>query len=775
MPANWKPDPRLVRERMMQTRDRVVKTLVENDSWWRPNPKRLLWVVILGIPVFLGIAAVLASLFTFTSSLPSLDQLENIEPRLITKLYDKDSNLVKEFFVEKRIWTPIDSMPKIVPEAVMSSEDRNFEGHWGMNLWAIPGAIAQKIVSGGQLRGASTLSQQLAKNLFLTPERSLGRKLKEAMTAVAIEQTYTKQEILEFYLNQVYLGGGNYGFQAACQYYFGIPLDSITISQTAILTAMLPAPELRRPDRHPKEADRWRRVVLYSMRDAGYITRKQRDDALAEPVLVSLQARAEESGGYFVEEVRKYMEKKYGVSSLYSDGVKVYTTIDVELQKVTEAAVHKKIAELQENMKHRYTRILGLQKKYALPEDSVVAHFDSVYALFLEKYVKPEQHKPDSLRTYPDSLLYRELQAAAIVIENSTGAVRAMMGGLDFQTSKFNRAVQSVRQPGSSFKPFVYALAMDNGAAPSDSVNDEPITLPDPTDSTKTWRPENYDKEFQGYMTLRKALYTSANLPAIQTGMKYGLNNLVNYAHKFGLKSKLEAVPSLAIGSVGATLEEMTSAYTAFPNGGQRIDPYLIERIEGRNGEVIEKSFKTEHEVISPASAYLMVSLMHDVNTRGTAAKIGASGFRHPSGGKTGTTNDYTDAWYIGYTKQYTMGIWAGVDRHDQPMGPGHTGGDVGVPIWIEVMKFAHRNLPALDFPTPSGICGATVCDATKRLAGDLCTATGYELFHCERKPETACDGNHKAEGGAEAKATSRFAGDQDGPSTRGAARRKAF
>ncbi len=740
---------------------------------FRPGSGRLSRTAILGVPVLLGAAAVLAVLVHFSSSLPSLEQLENIEPRLVTKLYDKDGELVREFFVEKRIWTSIDSIPEIVPKAVMASEDRNFPRHWGVNLNALPGTFLGKLSKGGRLRGASTLSQQLAKNLFLTPERSIVRKIKEAMTAVAIERTYTKREIMEFYLNQVYLGGGNYGFQAACQYYFGVPLDSITTQQAAILVAMLPAPELRRPDRHPEEAKKWSAVVLQAMRGEGVITRAELKAALEEPVNLAMKGKQTEVGGYFVEEVRKYMERKYGESSLYADGLNVYTTIDTTLQSLVERTLNKRIAALQENLKWRFARSLGLPKRFGMELDSVVAHFDSVYALFEEQYVKPELHKPDSLRRFPDSTLYRTIQAAAIVIENESGAVRAMAGGLDFNTSKFNRAVQSVRQPGSSFKPFVYALAMDNGASPSDTVNDQPITIIDEEDESKSWRPDNYAKNFEGTMTMRRALYLSKNLPAIQVGMRYGLNNLVNYAHKFGLKSRLEAVPSLAIGSVGATLQEMTSAYTAFPNGGSRIDPYLIERIEGRNGEVIEKGFKTEHEVISPVSAYLMLSMLRDVNVRGTGASIAASGFRHPSGGKTGTTNDYTDAWYIGFTRHYTMGVWAGVDKHNRPMGPGHTGTSVGVPIWLDVMKEAHKDLPVLDFPAPPGVCSATLCKKTHKLAGELCAETEYEIFNCSRKPTEVCDGNHDAD--AKPSRAEIFGGSSDAPAAASPERRRSF
>ena len=694
------------------------------------NRGRTIAAAILGVPIFLGLIAVIALFASMSSSLPSLEQLENIEPKLITKLFDKDSTLAHEFFVEKRIWKPFEEIPLRVPQAVMSIEDRKFQSHWGMNLWALPSVVLEKILKGTKLRGASTLSQQLAKNLFVGAERSYVRKIKEVMAAVMIEQAYTKDEIMEFYLNQVYLGGGAYGFEAASQQYFGTTLDSITLSQTAILAGMLQRPEGLRPDLKPKAADARRRVVLHSMCNAGYISQEELEESLAEPVISQKQTGNTGKGAYFVEEVRKYMEKRYGESSLYSEGVQVHTTLDKTIQNAVEFAVDSVISNLQENLKYRHGRTMRMPKYLKLSIDTIVVHWDSLYPLFKKEYLDPDT---GGIR-FPDSLRYRKLQAAAIVIENETGAIRAMLGGLDYKLSKFNRAVTATRQPGSSFKPFVYAAAMDNGASPSDSVTDQPITIPDPLDMTKIWRPHNYDFKFSGKMSYRRALYLSKNLPAIQIGQRYGLRNIVNYARKFGLKSPLSAVPSLTIGSIGATLMEMTSAYTVFPNGGTRIEPYYIESMSTKNGELIEKNMKEESIVLRPTSAYLMVNMLKDVNIRGTASKVWGSGFHHPSGGKTGTTNDYTDAWYVGFTKKYTMGVWVGIDSHI-PMGRGHTGGDAATPIWIKTMKVAHEKLPIQHFAMPKGITSATICKGTQKLANDLCSEKESEIFTLKNRP----------------------------------------
>lgn len=707
------------------------------------NRRVRFWLLILMIPVFVIAMCIFAVWNYYSSDLPSVSQLEKIAPKLVTNIYDKDGNITHEYFVERREWTPFDSIPAMAMNAVMATEDRKFYSHWGMNIWAIPSALTESLLKGSKLRGASTLSQQLSKLLFLTPERKISRKIKELMTAIRIEATYTKEEILEFYMNEVYLGGGNYGFQAAGKYYFGKPLDSLSIPQYAVLAGMLQRPEAYRPDKHPKQAFERRNTVLYALRDAGYITKEDYKTFIQEPI-ETIEKKAEiKAGLYFYEEIRKYMEKKYGENSLYADGISVYSTIDPRIQAYAEQAAVKQIESVRRRIKRRSIRRLGLVRKYDMKEDSILVHFDSVYTLFKKDFLAKDTSSDLSKRNFPDSLLYHHAEVAAILIENETGAIRAMIGGSNFNESKWNRTVQSLRQPGSSFKPFVYATAMDNGASPCDSVNDQPVTIPDPDDPSKTWRPANFDHDFEGMMTLRRGLYLSKNLPAILTGMKYGLNNVVNYARKFGIqKAPLLPVPSLALGSVGATLMEMTSAYTVFPNGGNRIEPYMIESIVDKSGEVIEKHFKVEHEVLRAPSAYLMVDMLKDVNVRGTAARVWANGFYHPSGGKTGTTNDYTDAWYIGFTKDYTMGVWIGPDAPGS-MGAGHTGTEDALPIWLEVMKELHKDLPKRPFPVPSGVVSKSICNFTGHVAGEFCSNKTYCLYTSGYVPEEICDGKH--------------------------------
>ena len=348
---------------------------------WFTDRKIVKWLIIFAVPVVAAFIAVVAVYNHFSPELPSLSQLEQINPKLVTNIYDMNGKIAHEYFVERREWTSFDSIPENAIHAVMATEDRAFYSHWGMNVWAIPSAIMESALSGKKLRGASTLTQQLTKLLFLTPERTISRKIKEMMTAIRIEQTYTKEEILEFYMNEVYLAGGNYGFQAAGKFYFGRPLDSLTIPELAVLAGMLQRPEAYRPDRHPKASLERRNTVLYAMRDAGYINDDEYHEYIKTPIELAKKEVSNESGLYFYEEIRKYMEKKYGENSLYADGVSINSTIDPDIQAYADSVARVQVEKVRRRVKYRATRRLYLSKKYNMPEDSVVAHFDSVYTL----------------------------------------------------------------------------------------------------------------------------------------------------------------------------------------------------------------------------------------------------------------------------------------------------------------------------------------------------------------------------------------------------------
>ncbi len=704
-----------------------------------------IWFGLIGIVPLIGFIAGSILFFQLSKSLPSLENLEKIAPPLISKVYDKDSVLIHEFFTERRIWTEYADIPEKIKQAIMAIEDRKFENHWGVNLQAYPSALLP-VLFGKRARGASTVTQQLAKNLFLTPERKITRKLKELILAINIEKTYTKAEIMEFYINQVYLGAGAYGFQSAAQKYFSRPLDSLQLHQYALLAGLLQRPERYRPDRHPERSKIRRNIVLAAMRQERFITKAEMVEAKTQPTGLNLWSQNSLKAPYFVETIRQFLEEKWGEEFIYQKGVHVYSTLDDKIQHIADTVYQNKLEKIRRRLKYKTARGLSMHRYLKMPIDTVVAHFDSIYPVFQQKYIYGSAEKKRRARgdkpLFPDSLHYQLAQAAVIVIENKTGAVRALIGGDNFETSKFNRALQAVRLPGSSFKPIVYTAAIDNGASPLDSLNDQPITIPDPKDTNNIWRPKNYDGKFSGNIALRRAFYKSKNLPAIKLAMQYGLKTVVSYARRFGLKHRIPSVPSLGIGTCEATLMEMTSAYTVFPNGGIRVEPYFIDKIDDKNGRLIHRSIPISHETIKPTSAYIMTSLMKDVNIRGTGAAIWAGGFDHPSGGKTGTTNRETDAWYIGYTRHFTTGVWVGSDNN-KPLGRGHTGSRNAVPIWLGIMKEIHKDLRKRNFSKPAGVFTRKICKISGELAGALCSQTAEDYFTAASAPDTECDGKH--------------------------------
>jgi penicillin-binding protein 1A len=660
--------------------------------------------------VFFIAGAVLFGFFSF--SLPSLDRLERLNSGHITRVTGHENKLVHEFYIQRRIWMPEEKMPESLKQAVFAVEDRSFREHWGVDLSAYPSALLPAVF-GGRARGASTLTQQLAKNLFLTPERSVGRKVREILLAMEIERNYTKKEILEFYFNHVYLGGGAYGFVAASERYFNKPLDSLTVGQYALLAGLLQRPEAYRPDLNPRAATYRRNVVLGAMRSAGFLSRAEFRAATEAPLGTQVWRAPSNLGPYYIEHVRQFLSKRWGDEFVYNMGGSVQVTMDSTLQQVADSALVFRLAGIRQRMQRRTATAYGLPKRLNLPLDSVIAHWDKYYGRFLRDTLNPKGASAEELaainRRFPVYYRYKRPQAALILIENSTGAVRAMVGGENFDRSKYNRAIQAVRSPGSSFKPFVYATAVERGASPADILHDQPIAIPDASDSSKVWQPGNFEPGFEGRMSMRRAFYKSQNLPAVEIALKYGLENVVTLARRAGFRHRVDAVPSLALGSSEATLIEITSAYSIFPNGGSRAEPYFVERVRDRNGKDLYRHAPRRDEVLSPEAAWIMTSMLRDVNIRGTAAAVWASGLRHPSGGKTGTTNEYTDAWYVGFTKHYTMGVWVGLDDHT-PMGGGHTGSSNAVPLWIDVMHAAVKRKPMHDFPRPGGVIEVSYC-----------------------------------------------------------------
>lgn len=705
-----------------ESRLRIRTALAEPEfrSWF----KRIGFV--LAVPA--GVGFLLLVYFWFT--LPPLSQLERIAPNLITRMYDKDSVLLREFYTERRIWIPVSKVPDMQIQAVLAIEDQGFFRHGGIDLKAIPAAMLPAI-TGKRVRGASTLTQQLTKLVFLGPERSFSRKFREVLLAIRIERTYTKNEILEFYLNEVYLGAGAYGLSAAAERYFSRPIDSLSLPQQALMAGLLQRPESLRPDKHPQRALTRRNTVLRAMESNGAITRAQLAAALALPLDVKMKAFEQVSGdeaAYFVENVRKELEGRWGKGFLDSAGTRIKTTLDRRAQALADSTLSSHLAAIQERMNVATMLDLGMPGRLRRPQGEILRNWDALYARFDSLYLRK-----DTLvtRKFPEHARYHKAQGAVVVIENPSGAVRALSGGLDFRESNYDRATMAARSPGSAFKPILYAAAVDKGASPGGRVEDKPLSMPDPDDSTKQWRPHNLEYDYEGGMTLRRAFYRSRNIPAIRVALEAGLDTISAYALRFGISRPLRPVPSMALGACDASPLEMATAFSVFPNGGEWLRPRFLESILDRNGSSLPLADAGRRRVIGEAAAWIMAGMLRDVNIRGTAADVWASGFYHPSGGKTGTSNDYRDAWYIGFTKRYTVAVWVGTDDHAS-LGAGHTGTDDAMPIWLDVMRGLHRGMKVhefeKDFPRPAGVADVRICKLTGRTAQGFCDSVAQDF-----------------------------------------------
>lgn len=708
--------------------DDVVSREGNESSKKTTKGKRLLVVLLVALFV-VAVAAGAAFRFGYHmyQTLPSPSELQNIHPPLSSKLFAADGTLVHEFSIERRSWVPLEDIPADLQHAVISIEDRRFYSHWGIDVRRIFGAVVADVLAGEYVQGASTLTQQLARNVYLSFRTSLIRKIREAMTAVQIEKNYTKREILELYLNQVYLGAGVYGMEAASMRYFSKSVDELTLNECAVLGGMIQLPEHYRPDK-PKNLKRIRNrrnAVLRSMRVMGYIDSRQMELTAQDSIPSNPTKPGSKVAPYFVETVRRYIERNYGENMLYNEGLAIHTTLDYDAHDVVDKAVSSHLDTLQKKTNRIFLDSTKAYRDLGVTRSFFLEHFDSLYALNKETY-----------EALPDSHQLRKVQAAVFAMDVHTGAVRVLVGGRDFSESKFNRALQARRQPGSAFKPIVYAAALEKGYTPASVLLDQPITLETPEG---IWRPENYEREFYGPVPLRYALMKSINLVSIRVFRDLGAHEVISLARRMGLRQRLNPVPALAIGACEALPVEMVLAYNVFPNHGVRVEPYYIERILDKNGRVLELRKPDEGEqVVSPQTAYLMTSLLSSVVTSGTGASIPAKGFTRAAGGKTGTTNDYSDAWFVGFTPQVSCAVWVGIDER-RSMGYGVTGARGAIPIWVPTMKSLHRDRPSAKFEPPQGIVAARICEQTHGLATRYCPNTSREIFAAEHLPDT-CD-----------------------------------
>ena len=642
---------------------------------------------------------------------PSISALDKYRPRQTSKLYAADGRFVAELGLERRTLVPIEQIPKVLRTAFVITEDRRFYEHSGIDLIGVVRAGLANLRRGGFSQGFSTITMQLARNVFpqqLSREKTILRKLREARVARAIEAKYSKDRILELYLNQIYLGSGAYGVETASQRYFGKSVRDLNLAEAATLAALPKAPGRYDPRRFPERAIQRRNTILELMRREGAISDADASLAKAYPLRLAHGASGDVAP-YYVEWVRQQLEAKFG-ERIYQEGLRVYTTLDLELQGAAERALERQLKAIEGGAAGPFPHRTFEQLLASAADDPA----------------------PGNLTPY--------LQGAFIVLDPRSGAVRAMVGGRDFDDSKFNRATQALRQPGSTFKPIVYATAIQSGRSPAYILDDAPIELPQVAGDT--WQPRNYDLKFEGPMIMRRALYQSRNMPAIRLGMELGEQSVVDMARKFGITTPIPEYPSIHIGSADVYPLQMVAAYSVFANLGWRVSPVGILRVEDAQGKVLWKPEISREQVLTPEESWLMVDMMKDVIRRGSAAgAVANTGFNLPAGGKTGTTNDYTDVWFIGYTADLVAGVWMGFDKPQKIM-PNAQGGRLAAPAWAQFMIEAYQRKPSPpDWPRPSSLVSRQVDELTGLLANPGCPAQDayYEWFIPGTEPIAEC------------------------------------
>lgn len=671
----------------------------------RPWVRRLLWLALAMFLLALG--GTILGLNWLARDLPPIDTLRTIDPSVKTVIYAADGETVREFYTENRTIVPLDRIPLSLQQAVVAVEDKRFYSHYGIDLRRVIGVIWINLTSTSS-PGGSTLTQQLARNLFpklLPSEKRLTRKFREWIVAAQIESLYTKDEILAMYLNQIYLGKGAYGVQAAARTIFGRDVWDLGPAECTMIAGMIQQPERFSPLRHPEAAYARRATVLETMIRAGYLSRSEAEAVGATKVRIADADAASVSAGfaaYFVEDVRKQLEKDYGATRLYRDGLRVWTTLVPQYQQWMEDALETHLLEEERNRPKRESR----------------ADYD----------------RRVTAGKRPPKVTY--LQGAALLQDVRTGAVLGMIGGRSFEDSKWNLATQAKRQPGSTFKPFVYLTALQRGYTASTILMDTPFVV---DTGSSLWRPENYSETFSGPMTVRFALSHSINVPTAKLYLDFGLAPVMENLHKLGFADDLPEVPALFLGAGEVTLAELVASYSTFANQGVRADQYLITRVEAADGEVLFESRVNQHEVLDPAEAFVMTNLLTSTLTQGTAAGAARNGFTRTGAGKTGTTNDNTNAWFVGYTPSFCAGVWVGFDE-PVTMGRGATGSRMAVPIWAAFMGRVTARKGDEAFARPPGLVDKIVCMRTGRLATSGCDSILTEVFLSDSFPKDKCD-----------------------------------
>jgi penicillin-binding protein 1A len=710
---------------------------------------RRVLVTALFVAAILG-GSLLGVFLAVESDLPQVTSLEDFQPNIVTQVFAADGSVLGEFAIENRVVIAFRDIPPVLRNAIVAVEDADFWKHIGINPWRIPAAALANIRSGWRREGFSTLTMQLSRILFLTPEKTYERKIKEVILAFQIEKSFTKEEIFTLYCNQMYFGHGNYGVEAASRFYFGKGVKELTLPEAALIAGTLQRPVTRTPIVDPEGSLARRNLVLDRMAAEKYITEGEAEEAKAQPLGLHLRRDRPSIAPYFLEEVRKYLEREYGSQRIYQGGLRVHTTLDPRMQRAAVRA-------LRDGLRVRDRRARGFVK----PTESILddgllpdpLHLDEWDWPFAEgdvvkgvvvasdrasAVVQVGDYRarvgPDrigwSRRGRVDDVLPRgtvapfrieslsekdgrkearvhlepepEVEGALLAMDVRSGAVRAMVGGYDFARSEFNRATMARRQVGSAFKPIVYAAALESlGWTPATTIVDAPLSITDPWDES-VWSPQNYDRSYMGPITLRRAVEQSRNVPAVKTLQAVGVETGIEYAQRLGLSGDLPPYLPIALGAGEATLSEMVAAFAAFANQGLRMKPFLIKRIEDRDGNLVEETRPRATDAIRADTAYIVTSLLRGVVERGTAVR--ARRLDRPIAGKTGTTNDYTDAWFIGYEPSLAAGVWVGFDEKVHSLGHGADGSHAALPIWIDFWKEATADRPIEEFPIPGNI-----------------------------------------------------------------------
>ncbi|MBT5996616.1 MAG: PBP1A family penicillin-binding protein [Candidatus Marinimicrobia bacterium] len=681
-----------------------------------------------------GMLVIFVYIFYLAQDLPSLDQLENYDPDLVTRIYSADGEILDELYLEKRIFISIDKIPNNMKNALIASEDRRFYDHWGISMRDVFRAVVINLISFSYEQGFSSLTQQVARTLYDTIgfKKTIVRKIKEIITAIQIERTYTKNEIMEMYLNNVHFGHGTYGVQAAAKRYFGKSASALTLGESAMLVGILPAPARYSPVRHTERAHYKRNVVLRVMRDQRFITKDIYSEARAIEVEKVIEFQAKGTAPYFTEYIRRLMEKEddhLGVN-IYRDGLKIYTTLDTRLQDIAEASLMKSIKSNQDKLNKR------------------LFNDDEEFSQLAYLGIYPEDTVKMMMRG--DSILYEDLrnkllvQGAFVVLDPTTGAILAMVGGRPDYHDQYNRAVQAKRQPGSVFKPFVYTTAIDNGYPVTKQLLNQPLVLRvlNSEGEWEKWMPRNYDGTTSGLTTLREGIRKSVNLVAVRVVKELvPATEVKATAERMGLRTNIRAVDAIALGTSEVYLLDVVNAYSAFANKGVLNQPFGISKIEDRYGNLIKEYFPIREEVLREESAYLMTSLLQTVMDAGTGGSARwRHNFYHPAGGKTGTTQNRTDAWFVGFSKQLAAGVWVGVDDPRVSLGEGQDGSRAALPAWARFMTAAHDTLGLKreKFERPDGVIHVEICSLTKDKPTNLCPLES-EIFIKGTEPSQLC------------------------------------